>query len=327
MIRILVVDPDLSVRVSLQNLFSEQSGVIVVGEARNGEEALELMSRRPDVVLLAATSLEATGEPLVSMRTLHLVPVVVMADHLHGDLVELARAAGARQTVTRPARVGKKASLEAAEADELLEALRFHARVQPGEDALRSGERHILAIGASTGGPQAVLRVLSMLPPGLGLSVLIVQHMASALMAGYAQWLDRDSPLSVRLARGGERLVPGMALVAPGNYHLCMRGGQFHVNSEPPVNSCRPSVDVLFESLAEECGPAVVAVLLTGIGRDGAKGMAALKAAGAHTIAQDEASSVVYGMPRAAAELGAVHEILPLNQITPAILRQFDIAH
>jgi len=325
MIRILVVDPDLSVRVALQNLFSERSGIVVIGEARTSGEALELMPRRPDVVLLAVNSLETSGEPLITMRTLHLVPVVVMADHLHGDTLELARVAGARQIVRRPVRIGKTAGLDDAEADELLEALRFHARGMLKDDALHAGERHILAIGASTGGPQAVLKVLGMLPPGLGLSVLIVQHMASGLMAGYAQWLDRDSPLSVRLAKGGERLVPGMALVAPGNYHLYMRGGQFHVNSDPPVNSCRPSVDVLFESLAEEHGPAVVAVLLTGIGRDGAKGMAALKAAGAHTIAQDEESSVVYGMPRAAVELGAAHEVLPLDEIAPAILRQFDI--
>ncbi|PLX98181.1 MAG: chemotaxis response regulator protein-glutamate methylesterase [Desulfuromonas sp.] len=326
MIRILVIDPELSVRVALQNLFDTGSGFIVVGEARTGDEALTLMTRRPDVVLLSMASMDASAEPLITMRTLHLVPVVVMADHLQGDAVELARAAGARQIVRRPVRIGRKATLEDAEAAELLEALRFHARMQSEGEDLHVGERHILAIGASTGGPKAVLRVLSMLPPGLGLSVLIVQHMASALMAGYAEWLDRDSPLSVRLAKGGERLVPGVALVAPGNYHLCMRGGQLRINSEPPVNSCRPSVDVLFESLATECGSAVVAVLLTGIGRDGARGMAALKDAGAYTIAQDEASSVVYGMPRAAAEIGAAHEVLPLEKITPAVLRQFDIA-
>jgi len=325
MIRALVVDPDITVHVAIQNLFAEEQGFVVVGEARTGAEALELMVRKPDVVLLSAESLEHDGEPLLSMRTRHLLSVVVMADHLQGDLVELARAACARQIVQRPVKVGKKAVLDEEEARKLLEALSFHARGNFPGASEHVDERHILAIGASTGGPLAVMKVLSMLPPGLGLSVLIVQHMASSLMAGYAEWLDRDSPLSVRLARGGERLVPGVALVAPGNYHLCLRNGQLQINTEPPVNSCRPSVDVLFESLATECPRAVVGVLLTGIGRDGARGLAALKDGGAHTIAQDEESSVVFGMPRAAIELEAAHEVLPLDEITSAILKQFDI--
>ncbi len=326
MIRALVVDPDISVRVAIQNLFAEHEDFVVVGEARTGAEALEMMVRSPDIVLLSSASLEHDGEPLLAMRTRHLLPVVVMSDQRQGDLVALAQAAGARQIVSRPARVGSKALLEPDEAHELLQALGFHARDAYTPSHEHADERHIVALGASTGGPLAVMQVLKMLPPGLGLTVLIVQHMASSLMAGYAEWLDRDSPLSVRLARGGERLVPGVALVAPGNYHLCLRNGQFQVNTEAPVNSCRPSVDVLFESLAAECPRAVVGVLLTGIGRDGAKGMAALKASGAHTIAQDEASSVVFGMPRTAIELGAACEVLPLEEIGPAILRQFDIS-
>lgn len=321
-----MADPDLSVRLALQGLFARHGECAVIGEARNGGELLALVSRRPDVVLLSAACLENSGEPLTTLRKLHLLPVIVMADAGDDDRVSLAQAAGARQVVTRPRKGNPGASLDAAETEALLEALRFHARLTTAPDALRKQGRHILAIGASTGGPVAVMRLLTMLPPGLDLSVVIVQHMASGLMAGYAEWLDRDSPLSVRMARGGERLIPGVALVAPGGYHMCLHHGQMRINSEPPVNSCRPSVDVLFASLAAECPEAVVAVLLTGIGRDGARGMASLKAGGAYTIAQDEETSVVFGMPRAAIELGAVDETLPLDGIAPAILRQFDIS-
>jgi len=325
MIRILVADPDLSVRLALQGVFARQKEFAVVGEARNGQELLALVSRQPDVVLLSARCLEHDGEPLMTLSTLHLLPVVVMADAEDGDRAGLTRAAGARQVVPRPRKGDKGAALAPAEADSLLEILRLHARDQSPDGEVHASGRHILAIGASTGGPVAVMRLLNMIPPGLDLSVLIVQHMASGLMAGYAAWLDRDSPLSVRMARGGERLVPGVALVAPGGYHLSLHQGRLRVTTAPPVNSCRPSVDVLFSSLAQECPEAVVAVLMTGIGRDGARGMAELKAGGAHTIAQDEETCVVFGMPRAAIELGAAAEVLPLDAIAPAILRQFDI--
>ena len=276
---------------------------------------------------MSSACLERDGEPLTTLRTRYLLPVVVMVEGVQDELGQMAVALGARQLVERPARSGREAVLGSADAGKLLEPIRFHARLADGGEDPQPGERRILAIGASTGGPQAVMQLLGSLPPGLGLSVLIVQHMASGLMAGYAEWLDRDSPLSVRLARGGERLVPGMALVAPGGRHLSLYKGVPLLTSDPPVNSCRPSVDVLFEALAAECGPSVVAVLLTGIGRDGARGMAALKARGAHTIAQDEESSVVFGMPRAAIELDAAHEVLPLDRIAEAVTRQFDIVH
>jgi chemotaxis response regulator CheB len=274
---------------------------------------------------MSSACLERDGAPLTTLRTLHLLPVVVMVEGVQDELGEMARALGARQLVDRPEKSGSEACISTDDAEQLLEAIRFHARLSDGEEDPQPGERRILAIGASTGGPQAVMQLLASLPPGLGLSVLIVQHMASGLMAGYADWLDRDSPLSVRLARGGERLLPGMALVAPGEHHLSLHKGLALLTSDPPVNSCRPSVDVLFEALAAECGSSVVAVLLTGIGRDGARGMAALKAKGAHTIAQDEESSVVFGMPRAAIELGAADEVLPLDEIAAAVTRQFDI--
>lgn len=327
MIRILVADPDLAVRLTLQNLFAQQEDCAVVGEARSGDELLELVKGQPDVVLMSSSCLERDGAPLTTLRTRYLLPVVVMVEGAQDELGEMAEALGARQLVERPTKRGSEAALGAADAEQLLEAIRFHARLSAGEEDPQPGERRILAIGASTGGPQAVMQLLASLPPGLGLSVLIVQHMASGLMGGYADWLDRDSPLSVRLARGGERLVPGMALVAPGERHLSLHKGVSLLTSDPPVNSCRPSVDVLFEALAAECGSSVVAVLLTGIGRDGAKGMAALKAKGAHTIAQDEESSVVFGMPRAAIELGAAHEVLPLDRIAEAVTRQFDIVN
>ena len=151
---------------------------------------------------------------------------------------------------------------------------------------------------------------------------LIVQHIARGFAPGFAEWLDRESPFRVRLARDGDALEAGVALVAPNNVHMEVQGERVRLVETPPVNCCRPSVDVLYKSLARgSLAPSVVAVLLTGMGRDGADGMAELKRRGSYTIAQDETTSAVFGMPKAAIAMGAVDQTLPLSDI-PAALAQ-----
>lgn len=181
----------------------------------------------------------------------------------------------------------------------------------------------LLAIGASTGGTQAISQVLSGLPvttPG----TLVVQHMPEQFTAAFARRLDGISAMEVREAREGDTLTPGLALLAPGNRHMVLRRNgtlyEVQLKDGPPVHYQRPSVDVMFQSVARHAGPNAVGVILTGMGADGARGLLAMKEAGARTLAQDEASCVVYGMPREAAKLGAADEVCALSDVPQRIL-------
>jgi two-component system chemotaxis response regulator CheB len=177
----------------------------------------------------------------------------------------------------------------------------------------------LVALGASTGGPGAILQVLRGLPPDFPLPVLLVLHIGEPFGTAFAEWLDGQSRHRVRFACDGQALgAPGVWLAPPGR-HLVVNGAALHLSSAPERHSCRPSVDVLFESVARECGPAAAACLLTGMGRDGAQGLLEIRKAGGWTIAQDEASCTVYGMPREAVLLGAAERVLPLADIGPAL--------
>jgi two-component system chemotaxis response regulator CheB len=242
---------------------------------------------------------------------------------------------GALDVMEKPQGVITEAFEEIAE--RLIEKVKFLARVRvmhhfrkrtrahpPEEQPIPAGPRTILAVGASTGGPKAVMRLMKDLPPDCGARVLIVQHIARGFAKGFAEWLDRESSFTVRLAREGDRLEKGLALVAPNNVHMEIHRDRIRLTESPPVNCCRPSVDVLFNSLAwSNLAPESVAVLLTGMGRDGAQGMVALRKMGGFNIAQDETTSAVFGMPRSAIDLGAVHQTLPLVDIEPAVRRLF----
>jgi two-component system chemotaxis response regulator CheB len=186
--------------------------------------------------------------------------------------------------------------------------------------ASAAGKIALVAIGASTGGPAAMLDLLRALPAPFPLPLLLAIHIGEPFGAAFAEWLDGQSAHRVALARDGEPAASGAGLrVAPPNRHLTVAGGRLWLDEGPERNSCRPSVDVLFESVASCYGAMGAACLLTGMGRDGAAGLLAIRQAGGITIAQDEASSVVYGMPREAVQIGAAQRVLPLGAIAPAL--------
>lgn len=184
------------------------------------------------------------------------------------------------------------------------------------------GRPRAVAIGVSTGGPAALVEILRGLPHGFPLPILLVIHIGKLFAPAFADWLGGQSPIRVGYAADGEPLPlvgDGRVLIATPDSHLVLRQGKLRLTQDPERHSCRPSVDVLFASLAQELGAGCVACLLTGMGRDGAEGLLAIRRAGGRTIAQDEATSVVFGMPKEAILLGAAEQILPLEQIAPAL--------
>jgi two-component system chemotaxis response regulator CheB len=186
----------------------------------------------------------------------------------------------------------------------------------------REGGLRAVAIGVSTGGPAALIEILRGLPHGFPLPILLVIHIGKLFAPAFADWLDGQSPVRVAYAADGDPLPPfgdGRVLLACPDSHLVLRQGKLRLTRDPEQHSCRPSVDVLFTSLAEELGADCAACLLTGMGEDGAEGLLAIRRAGGRTIAQDEATSVVFGMPREAIRLGAAEQILPLEMIAPAL--------
>lgn len=348
-IQVYVVDDSAVVRQTLMHLLQGDPEIVLQGSAPNPLLAAPaIRKQRPDVLLL---DIEMPGmDGLTFLRQVMEempIPTVICSTLTEkGSQVALdALAAGAVAVVAKP-RLGLKQFLEDSRR-ELLQTLKSAARAHPRAAAPRPPAAaagaapaprpalpglHALSVnkpvvlGSSTGGTQAIEALLLGLPadaPGIA----IVQHMPEKFTAMYAQRLDGLCAMQVREARDGDRLERGLVLIAPGGRHMSLRkaGGQYFavVADGPPVNRHKPSVDVLFRSAADCAGRDALAIMLTGMGDDGARGMKAMHDRGARTIAQNEQTCVVFGMPKEAIACGAVDEVLPLPQIARAVL-EFD---
>jgi two-component system response regulator WspF len=295
---------------------------------RSGAEAIRRIEQEPvDVLLLSAriadmTPADATRKLLGKAEC----AIILLAETSGLELSSVydAMGAGAQDVVSAP-RLDTRGRVSGHEA--LLAKLRTAGRLRGSSDKIpvasaRSNAAPVplVAIGASTGGPQALFSILSALPRPFEAAILIVQHVDSEFSSGLASWLESGSGMRVKLAQNGNVPELGAALLATSSDHLVMMaGGTLRYRPEPRELLHRPSVDVLFASLAEHWPRPAMAALLTGMGRDGAEGMKKLRTAGWHTVAQDQATSVVYGMPKAAVQLGAVSKILPLPLIAGEI--------
>ncbi|HBL27206.1 MAG TPA: chemotaxis response regulator protein-glutamate methylesterase [Acidobacteria bacterium] len=334
---VLVIDDSAVMRQLMVQLAERRHDLIVVTAADPVIAERKLENLRPDVVLLDLEMPRMSGlEFLRRQMRRDPLPVVVCSSHATAgsDRAMEALAGGAVDLLPKP-RFAVREHFEE-HAAEIVETLRTAAtaRLERRIPALPaplprqelpacSGGDAIVGIGASTGGPQALEQVLGGLPAGFP-PVVVVQHMPRPFTAAFARRLDSHSALDVREAVDGEILQPGMARIAPGDRHLLVdrRRGAYRTRLDggDPVGRHRPSVDVLFHSLALSAGARAAAVLLTGMGQDGAEGLLALRLAGARTLAQDEASSVVFGMPRAAIHLGAADETPALADVAERLL-------
>lgn len=336
-VRVLIVDDSALVRRILSDALSKHPDIEVVGTATDPYVARErIVQLRPDVITLDIEMPRMDGLSFLSKLMRHFpIPVVVVSSLTpqNSETAFRALALGAVEVLAKPG-----SSLAAGDvAEQLVRAVRAasHARVVKRVEtpdspiiarptmATLDATNKIIALGASTGGTQALERVLRRFPvdcPG----TVIVQHMPEHFTASFAKRLDSVCAIRVQEAKDGDYLTSGLALVAPGGKHLILQanGARWvaRVKDGPKVHHQRPAVDVLFQSVARCAGRNAVAALLTGMGADGAKGMLAMREAGAHTIAQNEESCVVYGMPREAVKINAATEILPLDQIADALL-------
>jgi len=327
-LRILIVEDSLAVRRHLVSVFSSDPSCAVVGEAADGERGVELcQSLRPDVVAMhlplpGMNGVEATRRIMAYCPT----PIVVFAGaetRAPGLRLVDALSAGAIDAVERPTRHTTGAWAEA-----LLSRVKLAARVTPASEpvapswprpaAPKELSPRAVVLGASTGGPSAVREILKGLPADFPLPLVLVMHLSDAFEFPMVEWLGKNSRVPVRHAVHGELLPPvgqpGLVM-ARADRHLVLRDGRLWLTDEPLRNSCRPAVDLLFESAARELGPRAIGCLLTGMGKDGAEGLQALKEQGAMTLAQDEASSAVFGMPREAIQLGAARFVVSLKDI------------
>ena len=318
----------------------EAGDIEVVAGARNGREAVEAVrEHEPDVVTMDVEMPEMDGiEAVERIMAEHPTPVLMLSAHTdeNAEVTFAALDAGAVDFFTKP---GGEVSMEMSRLeDQLVDMVRSVAAAAPTRtgDAPTTGgrpdpgaagyvEHPTLVVGSSTGGPKVVEQLLSELPLAADFRVLVVQHMPDGFTGRFAERIDARSDYAVREASDGDRIGGGEALVARGGRHMIVAGyrdGEVRVRltEDPPVNSVRPAVDMTMESAAEVVTGPLVGVILTGMGEDGAAGVKSIKAVGGRTLAQDEATSAVFGMPKRAIETGYVDEVLPIEEIPDGIL-------
>lgn len=340
-IRVLIVDDSALIRRILSEELGKVAGIEVVGTAIDPYVAREkILALKPDVITLDIEMPRMDGLTFLSkLMKHHPVPVVVVSSLTprNSEAAMRALALGAVEVIAKPgsalaapdiagalARAIRAAAIAKPRARPALDPSATAAAVAPLPTLASLDTTHkLIAIGASTGGTVALEALLRQLPANSPATV-ITQHMPAGFTKSFAERLNSIVPMEVREAKDGDLVVPGLALIAPGGFHMMvqMSGARFTVRIKdgPPVHHQRPAVDILFQSVAKHAGRNAVGAILTGMGADGAKGLLAMREAGAHTIAQDEASCVVFGMPKEAIALGGAVEILPLPQIAPSLL-------
>lgn len=337
MIKVLIVDDSAVVRQIFEQVLSRDPEIRVVGAAPDPFVARDMIiERKPDVLTLDIEMPRMDGVTFLrKLMKYYPLPVVIVSSLTPkgSQLATSAMAYGAVEILSKPGAaytVGDMAEelivkVKAAAQVDMTRKVLLTQMVSEGKSlpALAKTTNIVLAVGASTGGTVAIEAILRSLPPNAP-GTVITQHMPQYITKNFADRLNSLSPMEVREAEDGDSVVPGVALIAPGNTHLLLRrsGTRYYaqVKNGPLVNRHRPSVDVLFRSVAQTAGKNAIGVILTGMGGDGAKGLLEMRQAGAFTIAQDEASCVVFGMPKVAIEMGGADEVLSLTKISPRIV-------
>lgn len=336
-LRVLIADDSALMRQIIRRILESDSEIQVIDTARDGQEALEKIERwQPDVVTMdvempGMDGLSALG--LVMERSPRPVVMVSSLTAAGTEATIRALALGAVDFVTKPSGLGGAGFT--AIADQLIEKIKHAARARvrrvvaprlsppppPCDPPRALSARRLLVVGSSTGGPRALAELFANLPADLDCAVLVVQHLPAGFTRSLAERLDHTSRLTVAEAQDRDLLVTGRALVAPGDYHLVVAERRVRLDQAPRRHGVRPSVDTTLETAARHFGPAVCAVVLTGMGCDGTEGARAVKEAGGVVLAEAESSCVVYGMPRSIVEAGLADEIAPIERMAEVVAR------
>ncbi|GAB4523267.1 MAG: chemotaxis response regulator protein-glutamate methylesterase [Anaerolineae bacterium] len=339
-IRVLVAEDSATIRYHLVRMIEESDQLIVIGQARDGEEALAMTQElKPDVISMDIRMPRMDGfEATRSIMTQQPTPVVIVSGLVEDDVQMSFQAleAGALAVVEKPPdRQHPHFAEKQRRLLRTLEAMSQVGVVRRQKTLAAMGRKldlpayqplpEIIAIGASAGGPSALSHILSDLPEDLPVPIIVAQHIPDEFVNGLARWLSRATTLQVVRASHNAVLKPGVVHLSPGAAHLqvARRGDSLvtHIIEEQGTHRYQPSVDVLFDSVAMVCGAHALGIILTGMGDDGAEGLLAMRQAGARTIAQDEASATVYGMPGAAIVRGAVQQVVALTEIPSVIIK------
>lgn len=343
-IRVMVVDDSAFMRFTIGKHLSEQPGITVIGSAHDGIEALQLIPKLdPDVVTLDVEMPHMDGlSTLREIMTRYPRPVVMLSSLTAEGTVETVQALtlGAVDFIAKPVNKATINTVMEEVAAKIIKAAgskvyalsstnRGTSTAVAASKPTRplSSKDRVLLIGSSTGGPRALNTLIPEIPANLPAAIMIVQHMPAGFTRSLADRLDSLSNIRVKEAGPGDRLEVGKALLAPGGFHLTFdRNGLVVLNQNPPVHGVRPAIDVTMASLVSLYGSSVLGVILTGMGSDGTTGSQLVHEAGGHIIAEDESTSVVWGMPRSVFEAGVADQVLPINQIASAINKQINLS-
>lgn len=327
--RILVVDDSAFMRKIISNQIAAIEGLMVVGTARNGEDALrktELL--QPDALTLDVSMPGMDGiETVQRLRQRHSMPIFMLSSLTDQQTTMEALEAGATDFLEKPQNLLEEPHAFQKElAEKVLSVLQARRPEKPNPASLTSESSLVsrrpgrekaaaVVIGASTGGPGVLMQLVRSLPKGLAVPVFIVQHMPVGFTASFAGRLNANAKVPVREAKDGETILAGHVYVAPGDFHMQIEGRVIRLSQTDKVHGVRPAVDLLFESAAKTYGANTIAIVLTGMGKDGTQGLRAVKAAGGRTIVQEEASCVVYGMPGSAMKAGVVDQCASIPKL------------
>ena len=347
LIKVMVVDDSAFMRKVISEILSEEDDIEVIAKARNGVDALKKIKKeKPDVITLDVEMPKMNGiELLENLMEKHPLPVIMLSKLTSeeskiavkalqlGAFDFLAKPSGSisldieivKEELLTKVRLAAKASIQKKVKkqnveDEIKPRDKVSKRRKKANMIKGSKGKQLVVIGASTGGPKALKEVITLLPKNFSAPILIVQHMPPGFTTSLADRLDKRSAITVKEAETGDRLKAGTALLAPGDYHMLLNSNKIELSQENKLHNVRPSVDKTLESVVKNYDGNIIGVLLTGMGSDGAKGLELVKEFGGQTIAQDKETSVVYGMPKAAVELGVVDQVLPINKIAKEIV-------
>lgn len=329
-IKVLIVDDSALLRSILKEVINNDNNLSVIGEAKNGKEAIEKnILLKPDLITMDISmpimnGLKATQKIMEDMPT----AILILSNEIDSDISFKALKYGALDVLKKPELTQFN---DTQYSEQFIKRLMSISKVQLQkvnqkniqikEQVFQNREFKILVIGASTGGPMAIKTILKELPANFPMGILVIQHLETGFDSGYASWLNEDSPLNVKLAKDNDLIKPSEVLVAPTDRHLTVINNRVYLNNGPKVLNQKPSIDVAFKSVSENFGNSVIGVLLTGMGKDGAEGLLTIKSRSGYTIAQDKDTSTIFGMPKAAIEMDSAVIVLPLDYIPKHITK------